>query len=84
MDSILDNTATKGGYAPVSRGRERGGDRVEERQQVSFTREIQFCKGQNISVTVSLSGQEKKDYGKMLPVVKVLFEEIVTTLENQS
>ena len=53
---------------------------MEERQQVSFTREIQFRKGQNISVTVSLSGQEKKDYGKMLPVVKVLFDEVTNAL----
>lgn len=52
---------------------------MEERQQISFTREIQFCKGQNISVTVSLCGQEK-DYGKMLPIVKVLLDEVTNAL----
>lgn len=57
---------------------------MEECQQVSFTRELQFCRGQKISVTVCLSGQEKKDYEKMLPIAKVLFEEIEATLENQS
>lgn len=62
----------------------RGGEGMEEYQQYSLTREVRFDGGQTITVTVCLSGREKKDYGKAIPIAKVLFEEIVTTLENQS
>lgn len=56
---------------------------MEEYQQYSLTREVRFDGGQTITVTVCLSGREKKDYGKAIPIAKVLFEEIEATLENQ-
>ncbi|WP_314662344.1 hypothetical protein [uncultured Selenomonas sp.] len=57
---------------------------MEECQQYTITREVRFDGGQTIAVTVRLCGQEKKDYGKIIPIAKVLFEEIKSNLENQS
>lgn len=53
---------------------------MEEQQQRTFTQEVRFGGGQAITVTVCLCGKEKKDYGKMIPIVKVLFDEVMDDL----
>ena len=40
---------------------------MEEYQQYSLTREVRFDGGQTITVTVCLSGREKRTMGRQFP-----------------
>lgn len=55
---------------------------MEEHDMVSFAKSASFEEtGQKVKVEVSMENCEKKDYRKIVPVVSVLFNEIMTDLE---
>ena len=56
---------------------------MEEHDMASFAKSASFeGTGQKVEVEVSLADCEKKDYRKLVPVVSVLFNEIMADLET--
>ena len=55
---------------------------MREHDMASFAKSASFEEtGQKVKVEVSLEDCEKKDYRKLVPVVSVLFNEIMADLE---
>lgn len=57
---------------------------MEERKQLTLSKEVTFARGEKIEVIVRLSGDKENGYEKMIPIAKSLFDEIKADLENQS
>ena len=55
---------------------------MEERKQLTISKEVTFARGEKIEVIVRLSGAKENDYRKMLPIAKTLFDEVMGDLEN--
>ena len=53
---------------------------MEERKQLTLAKEVTFTRGEKIEVIVRLTGYKENGYGKIIPIAKVLFEEIKADL----
>ena len=57
---------------------------MDERKQLTLSKEATFARGEKIEVIVRLSGYKENDYRKMLPIAKTLFDEVMGDLEASS
>lgn len=57
---------------------------MEERKQLTISKEVTFARGEKIEVIVRLSGAKENDYRKMLPIAKTLFDEVMGDAEASS
>lgn len=57
---------------------------MEERKQLTLSKEVTFARGEKIEVIVRLSEAKENDYRKMLPIAKTLFDEVIEDLEASS
>ena len=54
---------------------------MDERKQLTLSKEVTFARGEKIEVIVRLSEAKENDYRKMLPIAKTLFDEVIEDLE---
>lgn len=57
---------------------------MEERKQLTLSKEATFARGEKIEVIVRLSGDKESGYRKMIPIAKTLFDEVIEGLEASS
>lgn len=57
---------------------------MEERKQLTLSKEVTFARGEKIEVIVRLSGDKESGYRKMIPIAKTLFDEVIEGLEASS
>ena len=55
---------------------------MEERKQLTLSKEVTFARGEKIEVIVRLSGDKENGYRKMIPIAKTLFDEVIGDAEN--
>lgn len=55
---------------------------MDERKQLTLSKEVTFARGEKIEVIVRLSGDKENGYRKMIPIAKTLFDEVIGDAEN--
>lgn len=60
----------------------RGVREMDEREQLTLSKEVTFARGEKIEVIVRLSGDKENGYRKMIPIAKTLFDEVIGDAEN--